>query len=140
MAIERQRAGKKHNAILVEIVRLRALRAWVGDVIQVKVEKRSRTAVIDARWKQRLRTDANSAVGHRRTFRNARQIHHTRLAVDIGSRQLPRPAAEINHVARLGRGDVDTESRRIVHAVNGEHQTDNSLGELAMLTGIGQNS
>ena len=72
--IQRQRAGKKHDAVLIRIRRLRALRARIQRVEFIQRKKRTGRGAVDAGRIKRLAAEADGPVGHRGTHRNARQI------------------------------------------------------------------
>ena len=83
--------------------------ARVGDIELKEIEEwpgRAGINRIDAGRKQWLRAKTNGAIGDRRSERHTRQING-----------INRGAAEINHIAGFGGGDVEREDGGIGHAI-----------------------
>src|SRR5579872_2818461 len=60
--IQRQRARKEDDAVLIRIRRLRTLRTRIERVELVEAEERARRGVVDARRIERLRSEADGAI------------------------------------------------------------------------------
>src|SRR5256885_6803701 len=83
---------------------------WSSDVCSSDLSSSRR--IRNSRRKERLRAKADGAIGDRRPRGNSRQVLRIHALT-----------VEINHVARLGHGDIDAKNCCVQHAVEREQVT-----------------